>query len=159
MRSDRNPYFLLKKSKNPEVQRLLSIAHTLTPEEILKATPKPDLQKAMLFVKEFGDQNRSATVAEIVADKMAKSSLPSLTPTFEVWQYYGESHPAKCERSGYIDILSGNLFMRDKNRIFIQHNWCILSPEILKNSKKIASDKTHHDFNALLSEISNLKPR
>jgi hypothetical protein len=134
MRSDRNPYFFLKKSRDPGVQALLSEANLMSETEIQALKIKPDLKKAMLFVKQFGDQVRTNTTAELIAEEMSRRSVPTLQDTHEIWQYQGRDFLARSVRRGWIDIQPHDLFIRDRDRMFVRHNWCWFEPCVQKQS-------------------------
>jgi len=122
MRSDRNPYFILKNSKDPVVKSWLGQAAELSHDEIQGLSIKPDVKKAMLFLKTFGDQNRSASNAELLAAKMMATTSNSAPTQKEIWQYKGASRWVRCGRTS-IEANEGDYFIKDQEKIFLKHNW------------------------------------
>jgi hypothetical protein len=174
MRSDRNPYFLLKNSKSQEVQTLLASAPDMTASQIKELKVKPDVKKAMLFVKEFGvsspatpeklknssanaapkNKHKSMTTADIIAERMIANSKPVLSPEHEIWQYDGAPQFVKCVSSGWLNLDYSNLYIRDGNRIFLHHVWCFATPDIIRTSTKIAVGN-QADLNRLIQQHLN----
>jgi len=122
MRSDRNPYFILKNSKDPVVKSWLSKADEMSHTEIQGLPIKPDLKKAMLFLKTFGDQNRSASTAELLATKMMATASDCSSEQKEIWQYQGSTIWVRCGRTS-IETNAGDYFIKDQEKIFLKHNW------------------------------------
>ena len=151
MRSDRNPYFFLKKSQDPRVQEWLAQAAEMTGEEIQALSIKPDLKKAMMFVLAFGQQKKSDTTANFIADIMAARSNNPPPDSSEFWEYRGDERFVRCLSNGWVNLPTGTLFMRDQTRMFAQHIWCDLSSEIWAASVR-AGQGTHSDFNRLEQE-------
>lgn len=151
MRSDRNPYFLLRKSRDPAVQQYLEQAATMTVEQIGSLQIKPDLRKAMLFVNEFGHVTKSDTVANIVADRatVTKQQLPQ----YEICHYQGPLTELKVRKTAL--LLDDFLFLKDCNRIFASHNWFDLNEH--NNRSVLAHSKTvgigdQHMYNRMIQD-------
>lgn len=125
MRSDRNPYFLYKNKKDPHIQHLLAQAPELTDAQIFCLTPKPDLRKAMQFVRDQGAQTKSLTTAEILADKMAVIHTEHKLPTYDLWHYKGGQIVLKTQTRSEL-IMQDFLFLHDHACIWVSHNWCKL---------------------------------
>lgn len=141
MRSDRNPYFFLKNSKNLAIKNLLQQAETLTPQEIQNLNIKPDVKKAMLFVSEFGQQQKSQHTAELLALKMSLIPPPPKTQ-YEIWVYNGANTFVATSKTGSIEVSEKSFFLKDQDKIFINHNWIIP-----KESKiKILASSMFHSF-------------
>ena len=151
MRSDRNPYYFLKKSKDPKIQHLLKEAETLKPQEILSMSLKPDVKKAMLFVAEFGQQEKSQHTAELLAEQMAKTSSPCENILKEIWQYQGPAVFVPVTSTSSIEILPNSYFIKDHKKIFINHNWLRLpaSQKQIEASSAFHSLGSFQDLNVL----------
>jgi hypothetical protein len=128
MRSDRNPYFFLKKSKDSWVQKCLADAATMSEADILKIS-KPDLRRAMIFVHKLGQQDKSSTTAELIADQMAKITPSSSRPVFEIWHYKG-SEIELHQRRGSVILGSDFVFGIDQQKVFASHQWFTTNNEI-----------------------------
>ncbi len=125
MRSDRNPYFFLKNSRDPKLQELFAQAETMTQGEINSLSIKPDWKKALLFLNSLGHQTKSATNAEVLADRMTAIPAPS-AKTFEIWQYQGTGEWLLCNRTS-IEIACGDYFLKDQEKIYCNNNWIDLN--------------------------------
>lgn len=123
MRSDRNPYFFLKKSKDPSVQKLLKDAETLNVDTIQKMNVKPDVKKAMMFIAELGQQEKSQHTAELLAEKMVSLSQPMGNSLKEIWHYQGANVFVSVTPTSSIEVLTNSYFIKDQDKIFINHNW------------------------------------
>jgi hypothetical protein len=158
MRSDRSPYFFLKKSKDPKVQDLLAKAANMSVKEVDKLVDiKPDLKKAMLFIAQFGEQSKSATSADLIATQMQQLHKNTNGPhTFDIFQFNGGDFFAKCETGSSILITTGTPFILDGFKIFIVHNWIDskTTDHILSQSKKI-SNGTFNDLNIIIQNLHN----
>lgn len=160
MRSDRSPYFFLKKSKDPKVQCLLAKAENMSVKDVDELVDiKPDLKKAMLFIAQFGEQTRSVTSAELIATQMQNLHKNTNGPhTFDIFQFNGIDFFARCETGGLILIKTGTPFILDGDKIFIIHNWIdskiIENKHILAQSKKI-SNGTFNDLNIIIQDLLN----
>lgn len=151
MRSDRNPYFFLKKSKDPQIQQLLKDAETLCPHDIQKMNVKPDVKKAMMFIAEFGQKDKSQHTAELLADKMSQSSVPVSTIRKEIWQYQGSTIFVAVSHTSSIEVQPNSYFLKDQEKIFINHNWLRLqiSREQILASSVFHSFGSFQDLNLL----------
>lgn len=154
MRSDRNPYFFLKKSRDPQVQQWLAQAEGMTSQQIEALNIKPDVKKAMLFVNRMGHQTRSATTAELLADHMQPVTTTSQPMQFH--EYVGESVWVNVSARGQIQVEPGTLFALHADRIFIHHNWIALknNEKILEYSQNIGQG-TPTDLNRLIQNKLN----
>lgn len=152
MRSDRNPYFLLKKSKNPVIAQLLKDAETLPVAEIEKMSVKPDVKRAMLFVSRMGSQEKSNTTANLLADQMVSNSQPQDSQQFPMWQYLGEAKFVNCVGNGSVQIQPKDVFIQQQNQIFVQHIWCQLDHDILRQSQ-LLGEGTFSDLNIKIQEV------
>jgi hypothetical protein len=120
MRSDRNPYFLLKKSKDPRVQQHLLMAENMSHQQIDQLPIKPDLKKAMHFVRQFGRMDRSVSTADLIVERatVAAQALPS----YPIYHYQGPTVELFLNKKNSL-IIDDFLFLRDADRIFVSHNW------------------------------------
>ena len=125
MRSDRNPYFFLKNSKNPQIQQLLQDAPSMSAAEIAALNIKPDVKKAMQFVHTLGDQTRSNTTAELLAEKMisAHNSTDHSRPTYDILLYTGADCEIQLRARNWLLMRGSFLFMTQGTRMFVSHNW------------------------------------
>lgn len=64
------PEVYLLKSKKPHIQDLVNRAKTMTEEEIKSLPEKPDIIKGLLNLHKKENQDKSAAMAEILADMM-----------------------------------------------------------------------------------------
>lgn len=64
------PEAYLLKSKKPHIQELVKLAETMTEEEINSLPEKPDVIKGLLNIRKKANQDKSAVMAEILADMM-----------------------------------------------------------------------------------------
>lgn len=159
MRSDRNPYFILKNSKNPEVQHWLQKANFLSLAEISNLQLKPDLKKAMVFLKTFGDQAKSASTAELLASKMCPQAVIVDAVRKEIWQYKGPSCWVRCGRTS-IEVNPDEYYIKDQEKIFLKHSWI---PTSESSAQLVTSQSTFccmGDFsqlNSMINSAINLK--
>lgn len=154
MRSDRNPYFFLKKSRDPQVQQWLAQAANMTVEQIQSLNIKPDVKKAMLFVNVMGAQTRSQTTADLMADRMQAVS-GTTTGLMQLCEYTGAQIWVSTGRS-QICVDTGTLFAVHQDRIFIHHNWIPLkaNEKILQYSQNMG-EGTQTDLNAMIQNKLN----
>lgn len=154
MRSDRNPYFILKASNKPHIQEWLSKARSLTIPEIQKLEIKPDLKKAMLFVSEQHAHTISSGIAAQLADQMQNNSQP-YQQIFKIHQYMGSNRYAQINSHNSIEI-TANLFwgINDQNKIFACHCWLNpqMNPWLLEDSA-LHSEGTATTINMLNQRI------
>ena len=151
MRSDRNPYFFLKKSKDTKVKEWLAKAEMMAIDEIEKLSIKPDLKKAMLFVATLGHQTRCTTTAELFADKMQAAQPKNNGPhVFDIFEYTGPDVFVKCMTGSHILINSGDMFIKDLQKVFIKHNWVSLTESsnfVINAYSKSSGAGTFDDLN------------
>ena len=159
MRSDRNPYFFLKKSKDSKVKEWLEKAENMGIEEIESLSLKPDLKKAMLFVATLGHQDRCTTTAELFADKMQamqpKSNGPHL---YDIFEYTGPDIFVKCMTGSHILINTGDLFIKDLQKVFIKHNWVNLidaANSVINSHSRASGEGTFDDLNKRIQSTLN----
>lgn len=126
MRSDRNPYFLLRNSKDARVKQLLAQAEHMTSQEIMALEVKPDVKKAMLFVATVGQVAKSVTTAEALADRMQTAHV-SKSAQYEIYKYVGMEQVITTPNKNQLIIAAPFVFMKQNNRIFVSHNWLNLS--------------------------------
>lgn len=158
MRSDRNPYFLYKKSRDPLIQQLLKDAETLSISQIEKMSVKPDVKRAMLFVAQLGHQTKSDTTANLLAEKMIEGSTAVAPDSWPIWQYLGEAKFAKCVSNGSVQIQCNDVFIQKQNQLFIQHIWCHIDHDILSQSQSLGMG-TFENLNVKIQEILNQRYR
>jgi hypothetical protein len=127
LRSDRNPYFFLRKSKNPHVQHWLGEAAHMTLEQITALQVKSDLKRAMLFVHTLGHQSRSASTAELIADHMSAKVSQSTLPMYELWQFDQESFEITCGDRKHMILNSPFVFLKNQDQLFVGHVWVHLN--------------------------------
>lgn len=161
MRSDRNPYFFLKKSKDAKIKEWLSKAETMSIEEIECLSIKPDVKKAMLFISEFGHQEKVMSTAELFADKMQKiHSNNNGLHIFDIFEYTGPDVFVKCKTGSHILINAGDNFIKDLSKVFIKHNWIDITEEsnsIINSYSKAAGVGTFDDLNKKIQSVINKK--
>ena len=117
----------------------LSKAEELSKNEIEKLQIKPDIKKAMLFIAKFGEQSKSMSTAELIADMMQTNTKPTNGPElYEIYEYTGTETFAKIG-STHMLIDTGDLFLSDDTRIFIKHNWAKKSEneQVMINKKQV----------------------
>lgn len=152
MRSDRNPYFLLRKSRDPSVQRWLAQAEQLSHEAIEHLSIKPDLKKAMHFVKRFGTDVANQTTADLIAGNTL-SQQPARSQ-FEIYHYHGPEIELRCNARNSL-ILHDFLFMVDQGRILASHNWITVDPmgmlNLVKCSTRVGFGDQNH-YNQLIQQ-------
>ena len=128
MRSDRSPYFLYKNHKDPVIRELLDRAAQMTDQEIDACVTKPDVKKAMRFVKQFGHQDRSAAVKDIVADRMQASFTPVIVAIGDIYLYKGPVLELPIKTTGrrlkHSWMVQDDVFMHVNGQIWINHTWC-----------------------------------
>lgn len=64
------PEAYLLKSKKPHILALVERCKTMTDDEIRALPEKPDVIKGLLNIRKGVDQDRAASVAELLADMM-----------------------------------------------------------------------------------------
>jgi hypothetical protein len=64
------PEAFLLKSKKPYIIELIARCKTLSDDEIRALPEKPDVIKGLLNIRKLADQDRAASVAELLADMM-----------------------------------------------------------------------------------------
>jgi hypothetical protein len=64
------PEAFLLKSKKPHILNLIARCKTLSDDEIRALPEKPDVIKGLLNIRKLADQDRAASVAELLADMM-----------------------------------------------------------------------------------------
>lgn len=136
MRSDRNPYYILKASKKPDVQKWLALAPTLTEEEITALAIKPDLKKAMLYGREKAHAEQAASLAENLADVMNVGFQPH-HQIFEIYQYQGPTRWFSVSAISSVEIRPLTYWGLDQDNMFVNH--CFVktqdNPWILEDSE------------------------
>ena len=150
MRSDRNPYFFLKKSKDPHVQHMLSEAPHMSMAQIDALKVKPDLRKAMHFVRVFGAPERSQTVADLSAHIMQQNHKPPPDPLGTVYEYVGPPHELKIHTQGsrisHTWHMEHDVFLLLQDRIWFNHTWCA-APEPKHEFWSYCTNKGEHHLN------------
>jgi hypothetical protein len=134
MRSDRNPWFILKKSRDPRIQEWLSKAPGLSEREILGLNIKPDLKRAMIFAKKQVEQEKSQKIADIIAEQMIAQSVESAPKVLAIHQYTGPDAWIKTNTRSELLISHGSYFWLDTNAMFVSHIWCPAQQTIIQNS-------------------------
>lgn len=162
MRSDRSPYFLYKNHKDPKIRALIDQAPHMTHEEIDACVTKPDVKKAMRFVKQFGHQDKSQTVGNLVADQMLqiKTISPQL-PEGDIYLYSGPQivvpiipRPGSQLKQSW--LVQNDVFLHVCNKIWINHSWCAHTPELWSHSNKIGTGDLN-TYNRMLYNHLNQK--
>jgi hypothetical protein len=64
------PEAYLLKSKKPHILALVERCKTMTEDEIRSLPERPDVIKGLINIRKGMDQERAATVAELLADMM-----------------------------------------------------------------------------------------
>ena len=162
MRSDRNPYFLYKNHKDPKIRVLLNQAPNMTDQEIDACVVKPDLRKAMKFVKQFGHQDKSESVSNLVADKMLMiQTISPPLPTGDIYLYTGPQivvpiipRPGALLKQSW--QVQNDVFLHVSNKIWINHSWCAPPAELWSDSQKIGSGDLN-TYNQILHNHVNQK--
>lgn len=152
MRSERNPYFLLKRSRDPRVQHYLAMAVTASHDEIEALEIKKDLKRAMHFVRRFGKDAANQTAANLIADR-AQVCTPTCQQ-YPIYHYQGTTVALNLPRGN--SLLSDDfLFLLDHNRIFAQHNWIDLdrqgNEKVLLSSKRVGFGD-QHQYNRMIQD-------
>jgi len=159
MRSDRNPYFLYKNHKDPKIRELLAQAPHMTLEEIQSCVCKPDVKKAMLFVKQFGDQDKSVSTANLIADRMPiVIQMPQLLQG-EIYSYDGPTIHVKIRTQGrtqHMWEVHKDMFLHQNGLIWLNHTWCEPTADLWAYSHKLC-DGDLHMFNQILHNHVNQK--
>jgi len=70
MRSMYSPDTLLLASKKPRIKELVAKSVYMTEDEIKLLNEKPDVIRGLLLINQFGAEQKKATIAEKIADKM-----------------------------------------------------------------------------------------
>jgi hypothetical protein len=138
MRSDKNPYHFLIKSKNAQVQMWLEKASHMSKADILLVNVKPDLKKAMLYLADMQTQQASAGVAESIATQMAQAHAPS-TIQLQIYEYLGSTMFIPVSHMSQMEIKQGQFFAVRENRTFVSNCWSPMhmNPLLLSQSKFI----------------------
>ena len=152
MRSERNPYFLLKRSRDPKVQHYLQLAQTASHDEIEALEIKKDLKRAMHFVKQFGAESNNQTTANLIADR---AQVNTVAPQqYAIYHYQGPSFSLSLARGNSL-ISDDFLFLLHNDRIFAQHNWIDLSHRdnrrVLQSSKSVGFGD-QHQYNRMIQD-------
>jgi hypothetical protein len=126
MRSDRNPYYLVRKSKDPQVQAWLSEAAHMTDHQIHTLPCKPDVKKALMFAKHLQPGVRSQTTAELLADRMNSHVHPHVAHQHELWQYDGEACWIKCAARQHMQLVPPFVFLKNQNQAYVGRVWVSL---------------------------------
>lgn len=136
MRSDRNPYYILKASKKPEVQKWLSIAPSMSLEQIKSLMIKPDLKKAMEYARQKAQAEHAANLAENLADVMNAGFQP-YQQVFEIYQYQGSTRWFQVSKISSVEILAGTYWGLAGDQMFVDHCFvkAQLNPWLLADSK------------------------
>lgn len=152
MRSERNPYFLLKRSRDPRVQHYLALATTASHDDIEALEIKKDLKRAMHFVRRFGKDAVNQTTANLIADR-AQESTP-IPQQYPIYHYQGDTVSLSLPRGNSL-VSDDFLFLLDEQRIFAQHNWIDLSgpgnSQILLSSKRVGFGD-QHQYNRMIQD-------
>jgi hypothetical protein len=159
MRSDRSPYFLYKNHKDPKIRELLAQAQHMQVAEIQALTCKPDLKKAMLFVKQFGDQDKSVSTANLIADRMPVIIHTPQLPQGEIYSYDGPTIHLKIRTQGrtqHMWEVHKEVFLHQNGRVWLNHSWCDPTPELWCHSKKLC-DGDLNTYNQILHNHVNQK--
>lgn len=106
-----------------KIQAWLRDAEHMTVDQIIKLAIKPDVKKAMLFVRELGHVSRSTHTAELLADLMNTQHTVHTPQLAELWQYDGESFPIKCKSRNWISLTTPFVFLKKQDQAFVGHNW------------------------------------
>lgn len=157
MRSDRNPYFLYKNHKDPKVRALLDEAPNMTVVEIQACVCKPDLKKAMLFVKQFGALEKSVSTAQLIADKMNIQVRAPTWKTGEIYLYDGPDLFVNIRTRGRMKHswhMTKDVFMYQDGAIWLNHTWCDAPPELWSYSRKLC-DGDLNTYNQILHNHVN----
>lgn len=145
MRSDRNPYHILSKSKNAQVQAWLAKAHHMTESEINSLSIKPDLKKAMLYLVIQGRNSSASSAAEQFADKMQQAHAPQVL-CMDIYRYMGQTTFIPVTHMSKIEIKAHQFFGFMNNQTFVNHCWSPLSmnPWLISQSVfECQADATH----------------
>jgi hypothetical protein len=159
MRSDRNPYFLYKNHKDPKIRELLDQAEHMTVAEIEALTCKPDLKKAMRFVKQFGTPERSMITAQLIADHMTMQVLTPQLCQGEIYVYDGPDLHVKIRTKGRMQHawhMRHDVFMHKDGAIWLNHTWCDVPPDLWAYSRKLC-DGDLHTYNQVMHNHMNQK--
>lgn len=158
MRSNRSPYFLYKNHKDPQIRALVAQAEHMSWEEIQSLSCKPDLKKALFFVKKFGHQDRVIHTAELVADNMQKTIIPQKKIQGDLYEYLGPHTCVKIYTTNHDHYWEVNhdIFLHVEDRIWLNHTWCKPTDLIWSHSKKICSGDLN-TYNQILHTHLNKK--
>jgi hypothetical protein len=159
MRSDRNPYFLYKNHKDPKVRALLDQSPHMTVDEIQALSCKPDLKKAMRFVKQFGTPYKSVSTHQLIADHMNIQVVTPQLPQGEIYVYEGPDLHVKIRTRGTMKHswhMTQDVFLYVNHMIWLNHTWCDVTPELWPYSRKLC-DGDLHTFNQILHNHVNQK--
>jgi len=78
MRSSFGPEEFLLKSKKSHIQALVALTETMSLEDIEKLEEKPDIKRGLRNLVIRRDQKKSASIADILADRMIIKHHPEL---------------------------------------------------------------------------------
>jgi hypothetical protein len=127
--------------------------------EIQSLTCKPDLKKAMLFVKQFGHQDRSVHTAELIADTLTvKHHVPTL-PQGVIYVYDGPTTHVKIHTQGSMQHqwqVTHDVFLSVGDRVWLNHTWCTPTQDLWSYSRKLA-DGDLNTYNQILHTHVNQK--
>jgi hypothetical protein len=136
MRSEKNPYFILKASKKSHIQQWLSQAETLSVQEIDRLPIKPDLKKAMLYAHELVRSQQVDQLAENYADMMTMDFIPQ-QQEFSIYHYVGGTRWMIVSNHSSVEIGSGIFWGLIQDQMFVNHCWSNLkdNPWLLEDSQ------------------------
>jgi hypothetical protein len=151
MRSEKNPWFLLRNSKNPDIQAWLKKAETMSKEEILALQIKKDVQRAMLYVQQQKDNVASQGVAESLADLMQANHKSQTESVYPIYRYNDTSTFFTTERNTQVNIECGDPWILDNNRAYVNSSWgfLIANPWLIRSSASIC--------NGTFSDLARMK--
>lgn len=156
MRSDRNPYYLVRNSKDPLVQYWLAQATHMTDAQIQSLTCKPDVKKAILFAKHLNPGSRSQTTAELLADRMNSHTTSHVSVQHELWQYDGEACWIKHTHNQHIQLVPPFVFLKNQNQAYVGRVWVNLDvPDnyvLIQHGRQIGM-ADHSRYNQITHEM------
>jgi len=136
------PDTLLLASKKPRIKELIAKSAGMSEEEIQALNEKPDVIRGLLLINQFGIEQTKTTLAEKIAEKMAKASHPTASgftaacniyviSTEDIWIPVG-STLLEAKAGWYWALL-------DDGRIFVSNNLIKVTNDI--RSKIISGSK------------------
>ena len=128
-------------------------------DEIQALQVKPDLKKAMLFVKQFGDQPKSVHTAELIADRMNMKVETNPSPMGSIYEYRGPQIQVPIitpGRSQHYWQVAHEVFWTDGERIWLNHSWCMPTSDLWSYSRKLC-DGVLNSYNQVLYNHMNQK--